>query len=319
MTLTNSPEFAVWMMLAGLAACTVWYDIRLGKHRTPGAAALLAAALGSLCALAGAKFFFLLHDLGANLFDGYFDEITDMDPAMLSFIGGCAGFTGGTALAAKLSGIRPAKALDLFAAPGCVFLFLARIAEAGMDMIGMGSDVETPWLRFFPLTLQNSWGDAYLSVFALEAAWALICLIPALRTVPERDGAVFTRTAVWLLGAQIGFETLTQYPYIRTFIYSFVSLEQVLCAVLLLALVIPACIRNRKWAPAAATAALLGLSAFFQFYRDNKIELFFEEGWEWALENTKAISTAAFVLISAGLVWAGDRALKSPEKQTPKA
>ena len=42
----------------------------------------------------------------------------------------------GTALGAKIRGIRPGKALDLFAAPACIFLCLARIAEAGMDTIG---------------------------------------------------------------------------------------------------------------------------------------------------------------------------------------
>lgn len=179
-----------------------------------------------------------------------------------------------------------------------------------METIGVGNEVEADWLKFFPLAIGDGWGGASLSVFVLEAAWALVCLVPALRTKQVRDGNVFIRTAVWLLGAQMGFETLLQYPYIRSFMTSFVSLEQVLCAVLLLGIVVPRCIRGRKWLPLAAVLLLAGASVFFQFYRDNKIEFLFEEGWEWALENAETIASAAYLLIGAGMVWAGDRAVR---------
>ena len=245
--------------------------------------------------------------------------MTELTPDLLSFAAGAAGFIAGTTLAAKLCGIRPMKALDLFAAPGCVFLFLARIAEAGMDTIGVGDAVEAEWLQVFPLLIRNDWGDAYLSVFVLEALTALACLIPALRAgqAGEPDGQTFRRTAVWLLGAQIFWEMLLQYPYTRTFITSFVSLEQVFCAVMLLAIVIAGCVRNRKWGPVPVFLALLGCSAFFQFFRDNKIEFVFEEGWEWAVDNAVTIAFAAFFLISAGLTAVSLRAIsrkKTPEK-----
>ena len=310
MMLTDSPAFAVGMMLAGLAAGMTWYGFRLKKHQMPVRAALLAAVLGSLLALICAKAGYLLHDLGSALFEGYFDDVFSLTAETLSFIGGCAGIVAGTALAAKASGIRPGKALDLFAAPGCLFLCLARIAEGGMDIIGVGDPVEADWLRFFPMTMQNAWGDAYLSVFLFEALTALACLVPALRKPAEgeRDGLVFERTAVCLLGAQICWEMLLQYPYIRTFVTSFVSLEQVLCAVFLLALVIRGCVKAKRWWPVPVTAALLGISAFFQFYRDNKID-FPEEGWEWALEHAGTISLVAFFLVSAALIFTGLKAV----------
>ncbi len=315
MTLTDSPPFAVGMMLAGLAAAMVWYGFRLKQHRLPVRAALLAAAAGSLLALVCAKAGYLLHDLGSNLFEGYFDELLSPEAETLSFIAGCAGMTAGTALAAKLSGIRPGKALDLFAAPGCVFLCLVRIAEGGMDTLGMGDEVEAAWLQFFPLTMRNGWGGAYLSVFVLEALTALVCLIPALRPVREtdRDGLVFERTAVCLLGAQTGWEMLLQYPYVRTLMTSFVSLEQVFCAVILLVLVIRGCTKNHKWLTVLWTVLLLGASAFFQFFRDNKIE-FPEEGWEWLPDHAGTISVIAFLLISAALIWTGLKAV-SPENE----
>ena len=315
MTLENGPEFAVWMMLAGLAACMVWYGTRLEKYRPAGHTVLLTAVLGSLFALVCAKAGYLIHDLGANLLEGTFDEVTALEPELLSFAGGCAGFTAGTALAARLTGIRPMKALDLFAAPACLFLFLARIAEAGMGELGTGSEAEL--LRFFPIAMEDDWGDPCLSVFVLEALWALVCLIPALRKEPvERDGTVFTRTAVWLLGGQIGWEMLLQYPFVRTFVTSFVSLEQVICAILLLVIVIAGCVRTRKWWTLPVTAALLGASAFFQFYRDNKIGFVLEEGWEWAVDNAVTISRIAFFLISAALIRVAGQAITSKKDET---
>ena len=314
MTLTDSPVFAVGMMLAGFAACMIWYGFRLKKEQLPVSAAVLAAVLGSVLALLCAKAGYLLHDLGSSLFEGYFDEAVSIDPTTLSFICGCAGMTAGTALGAKICGIRPGKALDLFAAPACIFLCLARIAEGGMDTIGIGDEVEAEWLCFFPLTMKNGWDDAYLSVFVLEALTALVCLIPALRKSGdgERSGLAFERTAVCLLGAQIGWEMLLQYPYIRTFITSFVSLEQVFCAILLMVLVIRGCVKGKRWWPIPVTAALLGISAFFQFFRDNKIEL----DWEWAMDNAWTISLAAFVMISAGLIVTGLKAVGTgKEKQ----
>ena len=307
MTLTDSPVFAVGMMLAGLAVCMIWYGFRLKKAQMPVSAAVLAAAFGSLLTLLCAKTGYLLHDLGSSLFEGYSDEVFSIDPTTLSFICGCAGMCLGTVLGAKIRGIRPGKTLDLFAAPACIFLCLARIAEGGMDTIGIGDEVEAEWLRFFPLTIKNGWGDAYLSVFALEALTALACLIPALRKKGdgERDGLAFERTAVCLLGAQIGWEMLLQYPHIRTFITSFVSLEQVFCAILFMALVIRGCMKGKRWQPVPVTAVLLGISAFFQFFRDNKIET----EWEWATENAWTISLAAFALISAGLIVTGLKAV----------
>ena len=309
MMLTDSPAFAVGMMLAGLAAGMIWYGVRLKNHRMPVSAAWIAALLGALLALICAKAGYLLHDLGGGLFDGEWDELTEICAEKLSFVGGCAGMIAGVVLAAKISGIRPGKALDLFAAPGCVFLCLARIAEGGMDTIGVGDEVEAAWLQFFPMTMQNGWGGAYLSVFVLEALTALVCLIPALQKREEGDraGLVFERTAVCLLGAQIGWEMLLQYPYIRTFMTSFVSLEQVLCAVFLMVIVVRGCLKAKRWWPVPVTVVLLGISAFFQFFRDNKIEL--PESWEWAMENAWTISLMAFILISAALIFTGLKAV----------
>ena len=43
MMLTDSPAFAVGMMLAGLAAGMIWYGVRLKNRRMPVSAAWIAA------------------------------------------------------------------------------------------------------------------------------------------------------------------------------------------------------------------------------------------------------------------------------------
>ena len=316
MKLTDSPVFAVCMLVAGLLAGTAWYALRLKKNRLPVRAAFYGAGIGAVLALVCAKFGFLLHDLGMNIFDGYYDEITEISAWTLSFVAGALGIVAGVAAGARLSGIKAKKALDLFAAPGCVFLCLARIAEGGMDTIGTGSEVETAWLQWPPLAMENSWEEMYLCVFFLEAVWALVCLIPALgaRRAGDRDGGAFARTAVWLLGAQIGFEMFLQYPFIRCFMRSFVSLDQVFCAVLLVILVVMGCVRNKKWWPLPVVLALLGLNAVFQFYRDNKITFFEENGWMWFVDNAVTVSRYVFAAISAALIPVSLRALEPRRK-----
>ena len=121
---------------------------------------------------------------------------------------------------------------------------------------------------------------------------------------------MFARTAVWLLGAQIGFEMFLQYPFIRCFLRSFVSLDQVVCAILLVILVVMGCIRNKKRWPIPVTLLLLGFNAFVQFYRDNKITFLWEvESLEWFAENAVTVSRYVFVLISAALIPVGLKAL----------
>ena len=55
MMLTDSPAFAVGMMLAGLAAGMGWYAFRLKKENLPASAAVWAAVFGSVLALLCAK------------------------------------------------------------------------------------------------------------------------------------------------------------------------------------------------------------------------------------------------------------------------
>ena len=87
MMLTDSPAFAVGMMLAGLAAGMIWYGWRLKNRRMPVSAAWIAALIGPLLALICAKAGYLLHDLGGGLFDGEWDEITEICAEKLSFVG----------------------------------------------------------------------------------------------------------------------------------------------------------------------------------------------------------------------------------------
>ena len=76
---------------------------------------------------------------------------------------------------------------------------------------------------------------------------------------------------------------------------------------ILLVLVILGCRKTGKWWTVAAAAGLMGVSAFFQFFRDNKIEI----SWEWALDNAWTIALVAFILVSAALVFTGLKAFET--------
>ena len=317
---TESTLFALGMLTAGLAAAFILHSVQLKKCGLSIRTALWTASLGTVLAIIGAKAGYLLHNLGGDLWEGNFEEVFSLQAEKLSFAGGCAGFAAAAVLAGKISGIRPARALDLFTAPGCVMICLARFAEGGMGSIGLGNMVETEWLRFFPAALEDSWGDAYLAVFILEALTALICLFCAFRWQRDRGsryGVVFEKTAVCLIGAQMGWEMLLQYPYVRTFLISFISLDQVIFAVMLMGIVIHRCVKSGRKSPGIVTAILLGISAFVQFFRD-KPYLFTrylpEEAEIWLQDHMEILSLTAFALISAGIILTGLRASTLPDK-----
>ena len=111
---------------------------------------------------------------------------------------------------------------------------------------------------------------------------------------------MFRRTAVCLLSAQVGWETVLMYPYLRSFLFSFVSLDQLICAAALLAAEIAGCVRNRRWWTIPATLCLMGLSALFQFFRDDKVAFMLES--EWLSSNKETICPVVYILISAALI-----------------
>ena len=289
---------------AGLAVSGLLYAYRLGRAGEKRLCALLGMVLGLPLAYAGAKLFFLLQHMGLDIGSWTAERAFFPRWEEMSFVGGCIGFVLGIWIASKILLVPGRKALDLFAVPGCILIAFARMAEAGMEIIGQG---EMPAFlpQVFPFAVVDDWGDATLAVFTLEALTALLCALWLFLSSRKRTGfgGQFEKACVVLCAVQLFLEMLVVNYWIP-FIISFIRLDQVLCAVVLLILVIRGCVRNQKAGPAVVTVLLIGLNGFMQFVQDKPYLFPLPEGTD-----VSTLAMIVFALCSVGLVAAGLRAV----------
>ena len=295
---------------AGLAFSGLLYAYRLGRAGEKRLCAPAGMILGIPLACIGAKLFFLLQHMGLDIgnwtaetvFSGVWEE--------LSFAGGCLGFVLGVWAAAKLLRVPGGKALDLFAVPGCLLIAFARMAEAGMENIGQGN-MPSFLPEVFPFALKDDWG-AMLAVFTLEALAALLCALWLFLSGRKRqDGFAgqFRKAVIVLCSAQLFLEMLIVNYWIP-FIISFIHMDQVICAVVLLVLIIRGSVRNKKAGPAVAAVLLIGLNALMQYVQDKPYVLSLPESMD-----VGAVALIVFALCSAGLAAAGLRAYRNHSSQ----
>ena len=284
---------------AGLAVSGLLFAYRLGKAGEKRLCALLGMILGLPLAYAGAKLFFLLHNAGLDIRNWSAESIFQPQWEELSFAGGCLGFTLGIWTAAKILHVRGGKALNLFAVPGCILIAFARMAEAGMETIGQG-DMPSFLPEVFPFALKDAWG-ASLAVFTLEAITAVCCAIWLLFTERKQGnaGTQFGKACIVLCSGQLFLEMLIVNYWIP-FIISFVHLDQVLCAVILLALVIRLSVRIKKAGPVIVTVLLIGLNALMQYVQDKPYLFPLPESVD-----AGTLAVIVFALCSAGMIAAG--------------
>ena len=295
---------------AGLLLFGVLYTLTLKKAGLKCLCAPVAAAFGLVLAVVGARFFFLLPSLlfGGGFWDpGY---LISLRADEMSFTGGCAGFALGAVLAARVFRVDRKAALDALALPGCVLIAFVRLAETGVGYINMG-EMPSFLPAVWPFAILNGWGLADLSVSTLSALAALLCALWLALTgkKAEEPGSRFTK-AVWMLcAAQIFLEMLCTTSSWIPFIISFIHFEQVLCAVVLLAVVIRWTVRNKKAGPLIVTVLMLGLNALMQFVQDKPYLFPLPEGTDLA-----TLSVVVFALTSVGLIAAW---LLSERAQSP--
>lgn len=284
---------------AGLAVSGLLFAYRLGKAGEKRLCALIGMILGLPLAYVGAKLFFLLHNAGLDIRNWSAEAMFQPRWEELSFAGGCLGFTLGIWLAAKLLHVSGGKALDLFAVPGCILIAFARMAEAGMETIGQG-DMPSFLPEVFPFALTDAWG-ASLAVFTLEAVAAICCAAWLLVGGKKQEGMdrQFEKACIVLCSVQLFLEMLIVNYWIP-FIISFVHLDQVLCAVILLILVIRLSVRIKKAGPAIVTALLMGLNALMQYVQDKPYLFPLPESAE-----VGTLAVIVFALCSAGMIAAG--------------
>lgn len=295
---------------AGLAAAGLLYAYRLGRAGEKRLCALLAVIFGVPLAYAGAKMFFLLHNAGMDIRNWSAETVFSLRWDEFSFTGGCLGFVLGVRIAAAVLRVNGKKALDLFAVPGCLLIVFARMAEAGMESVGQG-DMPAFLPEFFPFALKDEWsGEAVLAVFTLEALAALLCAVwleVSGRKQPVREKQ-FEKACLVLCSIQLFLEMTVNDSI--PFIISFIHLEQVLCAVILLVLIARLTVRTKKAGPAVLAVLMIGLNALTQFVQDKP--------YLFPIPENADIGTAAmiaFALTSAGLIAAGLRAEGNDQKK----
>ena len=300
----------VWgLYAAGLLVFGILYALSLKKAGLKRLCAPLAAVFGTVLAVVGARFFFLVPNLifGGGSLDG--ESLLTLRPDEMSFTGGCAGFVLGAFIAAKVCRTDAAPALDAMALPGCVLIAFARLAETGIGFINLG---EMPAFlpAAWPFAILNGWGLPDLSVSTLMALSALLCALwLALSKRPEPTGCRFERTVFVLCAGMIFLEMLCTTSSWIPFIISFIHLEQVLCGIILLVLMVRRTLRIKKAGPLIVTALLLGLNALMQFVQDKPYLFPLPENTDIAL-----LAVVVFALTAAGVIAAwlwSDAAMRS--------
>ena len=256
----NIPAYLLFTGGSAALCCLLFLFSAKSALKLPAgrAAALsgLTLLLGAVCGLAGAKLLYLLFRLPYLLKTGVFSYLFSLNQNELSYYGGAAGVCLGAALAARIQGIRPGRALNAFAASGALLAALFRFAEYWLGSLGTG-DYLDPGLPF-PFAVSEVWNpefpEYYLAVFMLEGViYARIALF-SLRC--RKDRLCFLRTVFYLCLVQIICESMRA----QSLRWLFVRYEQLLCYLIAEGILIAYAVAGRKAGKRNSAAALFGLA-----------------------------------------------------------
>jgi hypothetical protein len=141
------------------------------------------------------------------------------------------------------------------------------MAEAGMGTIGQG-DMPAFLPEVFPFAVGDEWGIC-LAVFTLESLAALCCAAWLMMSGKKNSvkESSFIKACAVLCSVQIFLEMLIT-NYWVPFMISFIHMEQVLCGIVILILIVRGAIKIRKAGPVFITILLMGLNALMQFVQD---------------------------------------------------
>ena len=228
---------------AAFALFTVLCALRSGRRGA--AAAAVSFPLCAVLGIAAAKLsYVLLMEAGSVFFRGEWNILFSPEPSEFCFVGGAAGVCLGVLLAARITGYRPAGSLmDRFALPGALLAAGLRMAEACLGSLGAGRFIDTPsGSPFLILAVYNRYGEPHVAVFVWEAAVALAVGLFSLRGEESRPGQRFETAVFRLCACQILLENMRS----RALSWGFVRVEQLLCAIILVVLLLLACAHGAK-------------------------------------------------------------------------
>lgn len=280
----------LWAMLAGSVVIFTLYGLRCAKAvRVPALrqrawlTALLSLGFAVLfgVVLARVSYALLMQELDFE-YDGIaaLEQLLWFEIDNVSFFGGAVGACLGVLLANRLTRKGTVLAgMDAFAPFGALLVALFRMGEGFFGSYGTGSSLpEGSPFAFFPFALEikvdggySYWGWA---VFALSAVFALLWAAIAFFGLRSRGrtGLSFTATLFFLALPQVLCESLRK----RGMLWLFVHAEQVLCAVVLVAVMIFWLIQTKRsllkrWTPLLVLLVCFGLLVATEFAIDGKL------------------------------------------------
>ena len=214
--------------------------IAMNAFRADSRGAAAAALSLPLCAVLG----FLFAKISYVLLMGEWNALFSPEPSEFCFTGGAAGVWLGVLLAAKITGYRPVgKLTDRFVLPGVLLIAGLRMAEVELGSLGAGRYIDLPsGSNCLVLAVWNRYGEPHVAVFFWEALAALAVGLLSLCGRESRPGRRFETAVFRLCACQILLENMRN----RAFCWGFVRVEQLLCAVILLILLLLACARGNK-------------------------------------------------------------------------
>ena len=236
---------------------------------------LISAVTGFVCS----KLVYYVLQLDFMIADGWLESLLCLDnPAWYSYYGGVLGVILGAVLTAKLTGTGCVRLLDSFAPAGIFMAALARFAEGFLkgngfpDGIGLGDYLEegsTFCFRPFAVPFEGyGWTEWYVAVFFLEGLVTLIVGIILLCAL-KKDR--FIRSLYYLCLPQILLETLRS----DSITWRFVRVEQLICMVVLLGILLVYAIRAKKqpriWLTLLGGFGCAGLFVLIEFLKEGKI------------------------------------------------
>lgn len=237
--------YLIIILCTGIAGFGLF--VLLNTRRSDSRGAYTAALSFPLCAVLGfvfAKLFYVfLSEVEVFLEWGEWewDALFDPDPSTFCFTGGAVGVWIGILLASRITGYKPAAVLtDRFALPGALLIAGFRIAEVELGTLGTGRIAENP--SFLIPVVYNQYGEGHIAVFVWEAIAAVIIGLFSLRIRDEQPGLRFEITVFRLCACQVLLENMRR----RAMSWGFVKVEQLLCAVIMMALMLIACARKEK-------------------------------------------------------------------------
>ena len=279
-------QFFICLGIAAVLACWL-YGVRLkavSGARSGGAlvSVLMAAALGLLFS----KLFYVLFKLD-------FDSLLVWNFEKFSVFGGAFGVCIAVALCAPLCRVKSVDALNAFAPAGALLLCGVRLGELFLGSYGL--------IGISDSLFENDW-----HVCLVEAGVAMLAALLAWWVYDRR--VAFMRTAYLICAFQLLTELLHNN---QAMFLSFVHIEQVLCAVVMLAIMFLHCRRGishddtYRFTPFFWFLAPVAIITYMEFELDKCWidSLISNIGTDWAYAICDAHEPICYGIILACVLW----------------